>query len=286
MKPNQLTNEKIPVTKATKKVTEKVDQTTEQETDNQDAEKEPNPNNWLNDKEQQEKDPLNFFDDVTDEEEEEELEEGSQTEEEGLKEKEQRLRQEIETIQTKLKQKEEEKGHVHQDEERRTLQKQAEEILRIGAMPLCPPGRRNWTEEGVLTVEVGVRNISWPPIGYKQMTPDEKLLAWEYVSMRLQEEAEGKFPRMSRQLLLDTYNFLALPGTRKAYNQQDRSSRKARFYNYQLVRQVAKGDLFTDESRSIVESLYHFQKQLKKTPAQRMASQLDVTKVRLRLDKD
>jgi hypothetical protein len=115
------------------------------------------------------------------------------------------------------------------------------------------------------------------------MTPDEKLLSWEYMAMSLEQEAQGHFPTISRQLLLDTYNFLALPGTQKAYDKQDRPCRKLRFYNYQLVRAVARGDLSSEESKSVIcalESIKNSQKSIAFT----IADRLPESTVALRLD--
>ena len=35
------------------------------------------------------------------------------------------------------------------------MKERAQEILRVRAMTLCPPGRRNQTEKGVLTIDIG-----------------------------------------------------------------------------------------------------------------------------------
>jgi len=204
-----------------------------------------------------------------------------------LKSRNKEIRSKLENIRTKIIQKDEELDQLNRGvKDKKDLQQKAIEILTVGAMPLCPPARRNWTRRNTLDLDVGGTTIQWPPKDFETMTPDQKLLSWEYMAMRIEEQGQGKFPTKPRQLLLDTYNFLALPGTRKSSDNQDRATRKIRYYNYQLVRQVAKGDLISEECKAIMETLLRLQGGPKRTLAEVMAGQMDVTRFPLRLEKD
>ena len=51
-------------------------------------------------------------------------------------------------------------------------------ILAWGGMPLFPPARRNW--EKTVTFAYAGKTLEWPPQNWIRMTPDQKLLNWEY----------------------------------------------------------------------------------------------------------
>ena len=84
-------------------------------------------------------------------------------------------------------------------------------LLRVGGMPQWQPARRSWDEPGSVTFQEGSLSLSWPPNGWKKQTPDQRLLAWEFACFRILA-SRGKTPT-SRTEMLDSFNFLALPGT-------------------------------------------------------------------------
>ena len=104
-------------------------------------------------------------------------------------------------------------------------------ILAWGGMPLFPPARRNW--EKTVTFAYAGKTLEWPPQNWIRMTPDQKLLNWEYAAMSL-EQASGMSSVVDRGDLLDKYNFLALPGTK--FPPLDSPLRKARYYVYETIR--------------------------------------------------
>ena len=104
-------------------------------------------------------------------------------------------------------------------------------ILARGGMPLFPPARRNW--EKTVTFAYAGKTLEWPPQNWIRMTPDQKLLNWEYAAMSL-EQASGMSSVLDRGDLLDKYNFLALPGTK--FPPLDSPLRKARYYVYETMR--------------------------------------------------
>ena len=103
------------------------------------------------------------------------------------------------------------------------------EMLAWGSMPLFPAARRNW---GTSTT-VKFNALDWPPSNWQGMTPDQRLLHWEYASLTL-EKTLGRQFFGSRGELLDRYNFLALPGTK--FPPLDSCIRKSRFYIYETLR--------------------------------------------------
>ena len=98
-------------------------------------------------------------------------------------------------------------------------------------MPLCPPARRNWDRE--VTLNRGAVTLTWPPRGWTQMTPDQKLLNWEFAAMQFEVHGQSGSV-ITRGELLDKYNFLALPGTK--FPPYESPLRKARYYNYETLR--------------------------------------------------
>jgi hypothetical protein len=98
----------------------------------------------------------------------------------------------------------------------KTNQARAVSLLSQGCMPLFPPSSRDWSSvpEEDIKFAIGQTCIKWPPKGWEGMTPDRKLLIWEYTAMALSSAKTGlQFPSQERLDLLDTFNFLALPGT-------------------------------------------------------------------------
>ncbi|KAL3889353.1 hypothetical protein ACJMK2_001697 [Sinanodonta woodiana] len=125
-----------------------------------------------------------------------------------------------------------------------TNQARAISLLSQGCMPLFPPSRRDWSSvpEEDISFAIGQTCIKWPPKGWEVMTPDRKLLIWEYTAMALSSAKTGlQFPSQERLDLLDTFNFLALPGTATYHlRKKDQCLAKSRYYTYEVLRQVAK----------------------------------------------
>ncbi|CAG2254015.1 unnamed protein product [Mytilus edulis] len=94
------------------------------------------------------------------------------------------------------------------------IQKKAREILTLGSMPAIPPARRDWKTKSI-KIPTGSTFLQWPPREWETLTPDSKLLAWEFAASQLEYHSTGKFPKLDRVDLLDKYNFLALPGTKE-----------------------------------------------------------------------
>jgi hypothetical protein len=87
-------------------------------------------------------------------------------------------------------------------------------ILRKGAMPLCPPARRQWGPNTLEEINLGnCRVVQWPRKGWLNMTPYKRLLTVEMMAMTLEAFFYGEVvPEMSRCYILDKYKFLMLQG--------------------------------------------------------------------------
>ena len=111
------------------------------------------------------------------------------------------------------------------------LPTRAEALLKFGCMPLCPPARRNWTTEEEITLPSSSPFSRWPPKGWFTLSRDAKLLAWETVatSLAIQDGATD----LERGDILDSYNFLALPGSR--HPQLVSNLQSARYFNYKCL---------------------------------------------------
>ena len=84
------------------------------------------------------------------------------------------------------------------------------------------------------------------------MDPDIKLMHLESAAVRLSQLAD--LPIVSRRDLLDSFSFLALPGTN--FPKATTDLQKARDLYYQAIRQVADGDAKDKASVDMVEALY------------------------------
>ena len=124
----------------------------------------------------------------------------------------------------------------------------AKKILHFGAMPLVPPARRDWSKAPhQVRLEGRVESIHWPPRNWQRMSAQQRLGAWELAALRLDANEEG-VPRTEKAKVLDSYSFLALPGTAQPpVRPSDQSSAKARLYTYKVLVDLAtKGTGDTD----------------------------------------
>ncbi|KAL3884891.1 hypothetical protein ACJMK2_024990 [Sinanodonta woodiana] len=113
-------------------------------------------------------------------------------------------------------------------------------VLNMGSMPLLAPVRRDWKKEMQFTIKEGSTVTHWPPEGWTKMTPDQKVLTWEYAAMTLETGAESrKNPALERGYLLAKFIMLTFLGTAEPTYGGEMISRKARYYNYEWLRQLA-----------------------------------------------
>ena len=112
-----------------------------------------------------------------------------------------------------------------------TLSERALNLLKKGCLPLFPPSRRDWGEEEV-TLTVGNSSITWSPKDWESLTPDRRLLSWEFCAMSIQQSMDPTAATViERTDLLDKFNFLALPGTiEKPVKMNNQIKRKTRYY--------------------------------------------------------
>ncbi|KAK3092905.1 hypothetical protein FSP39_008734 [Pinctada imbricata] len=75
-----------------------------------------------------------------------------------------------------------------------------------------PPASRRWADTQV-TLMNGSTSVTWPPVNWKELSKDQRLLELEYVAMTLTRATSGHQPFVERAELLEEFNFLALPGT-------------------------------------------------------------------------
>ncbi|KAL3876487.1 hypothetical protein ACJMK2_034330 [Sinanodonta woodiana] len=107
-------------------------------------------------------------------------------------------------------------------------------------MPHLAPACRDWKKEMQFTITEGSSVIHWQPEGWTKMTLDQNLLTWDYAAMTLETGAGSRMnPALERTYLLDKFNMLALPGTAEPACGGEMFSIKARYYNYEWLRQLA-----------------------------------------------
>jgi hypothetical protein len=109
-------------------------------------------------------------------------------------------------------------------------------LLLAGGMPLFPPARRNWTGESTLKLPLQGSFQTWPPAGWQQMSPDTRLLLWETVSTTLAVQFNMA---LDRQSILDSFQFLALPGSKDPSTATTES--RMRHGNFSILRKISLG---------------------------------------------
>ena len=113
------------------------------------------------------------------------------------------------------------------------LEMRAEAIMKTGCMPLLAPARRSWEQEESIVLPASSPVPKWPPRGWTSFSPDAKLLVWETVSTSL---AIKDGLQLDRGEILDSFNFLALPGSKDPVIRT--KLQNARYHNYMALRDV------------------------------------------------
>lgn len=132
--------------------------------------------------------------------------------------------------------------------QRKSIQDRAEDLLRTGVMPLLPPARREW--EGVEPVELisSKCRITWPPLQWKELTPEERLTAWMSTAMAL-EFHRGVTMITNRTRLLDRYSMLTLSGTIVEKGEHNDET-PVRLLNYNILKNIYLGRINGAEAES------------------------------------
>lgn len=124
-----------------------------------------------------------------------------------------------------------------------SLSERALNLLKRGCLPLFPPARRDWGTDQV-TLRCNNITVVWPPMDWQEMSPDRRLLSWEYTALTLQERMDqSRSATIERIDLLDKFNFLALPGTVvKNGKKTDHVVRKSRYYIYEQLKNIVSSN--------------------------------------------
>lgn len=137
-----------------------------------------------------------------------------------------------------------------------TLSDRAKTLLAQGCMPLFPPARRQWEQEGTVEISSGSIHFTWPPKDFTKLSPDQKLLEIEYAAMSLRRSKPGGEGPVDRAMLIDNFNFLVLPGTAVLSPKKSLGpANKSRVYMYQALRNIARGNTCTSEDENLIRFL-------------------------------
>ncbi|KAK3579510.1 hypothetical protein CHS0354_028336 [Potamilus streckersoni] len=113
-------------------------------------------------------------------------------------------------------------------------------FLEMGCMPLLAPVIRDWKKEMQVTFKIGFIVIHWPSEGWNEMTHNQNLLSWKYSAVTLETGMGSTTNKaLRRSYLLDKYHMLDIPVTAKRAYGRELVSRKARYYNYEWLQQLA-----------------------------------------------
>ena len=132
----------------------------------------------------------------------------------------------------------------------------ASKLLRMGGMPQWQPARRNWDLDEEVSFSVGDIVIFWPPKGWKQLDHQQKLLQWQFAAMQILRARGADYVNVTLTDLLDSFNFLALPGTdahKAPRHSASYMASKSRLYTYEFLRAIANGECMDDRWLSMVE---------------------------------
>ncbi|MEW8546493.1 MAG: hypothetical protein AB2693_23490 [Candidatus Thiodiazotropha sp.] len=130
-------------------------------------------------------------------------------------------------------------------------------LLKLGGMPHWQPARRAWEEDEVVSLVERDLTIFWPPKGWKSLTPQQKLMQWEFAALSIMKARGENYIHIHQADLLDNFNFLALPGTAAHKTPKSLPSYlqvKSRLFNYETLRSIANGDLKDEKWLSMLEA--------------------------------
>ena len=119
-----------------------------------------------------------------------------------------------------------------------SMRDRAVRLLRWGAMPLFPPAKRDWADKQIV-LKGRCKEFTWPPTNWQTWDGARRLTAWELAAMTLDADEAG-FPVLEHDLMLDSYNFLGLPGTSyPEIKHATGAERKMRTYNLKCLLEIA-----------------------------------------------
>ena len=128
----------------------------------------------------------------------------------------------------------------------------AEKLLETGGMPLFPPARREWGS--VTTPFIVVKDpveIKWPPYNFKELSGDERLTAWQYLSLVL-ESKQKKGMITDLGYTLDKYSMFALPGT--SVPRGGNGNVNMRLANFNVINDIANGKCEDVQAKQLLDS--------------------------------
>ena len=96
----------------------------------------------------------------------------------------------------------------------RSAEAAAFDSLKTGSWPSLCPERRDWAK-GLADILLPVKTVTWPPRNWPQMTKEQRQAAWQAMAivLSLADEPAGSFPAHDPAVIMEDYNFLALPGS-------------------------------------------------------------------------
>ena len=128
----------------------------------------------------------------------------------------------------------------------------AVKLLETGGMPLFPPARREWGS--VTTPFIVVKDpveIKWPPYNFKELSGDERLTAWQYLSLVL-ESKQKKGMITDLGYTLDKYSMFALPGTSVPHG--GNGNVNMRLANFNVINDIANGKCEDVQAKQLLDS--------------------------------
>ena len=167
-----------------------------------------------------------------------------------------------------------------------TTKNKAQQLISMGCMPLFPPARRQWAGDEAVVLEVGDTTVRWPPKEWQELTSDQKLLMWEFTAMSLATAInKGVPPTIDRFHLLDTFNFIALPGTGLyKIKKAEHIITKSRYYNYEQLRHIINKDGPTTKEEDQYVLMMEHCVLYRETKTQKLIDAIDQKRVKLRLE--
>ena len=138
--------------------------------------------------------------------------------------------------------------------------------------------------ENTATLPGDVTTRKWPPEGWRNLTPDQRKLQWEFMVFQY-EQSSGKVSSLNRAGRLDTYNMFALLGTAPhAKVKYGRTTITSCYYLYESMRLLSLEEQKPDFNTFIILDILEKASAGRDRPTYHICRALEDSKIPLRLD--
>ncbi|XP_050406942.2 uncharacterized protein LOC126822226 isoform X1 [Patella vulgata] len=130
-------------------------------------------------------------------------------------------------------------------------------LFKRGIMPILPPAKRDW--RGVtrfqLNSEASQQPLFWPPQGWEQFSPDQKLFALETMAFQL-NSLRAQTQNWDRTYLIAKYQMLSLPGSaRPPLTSSSKQVCQMRHCNEEMIKKIVNGNVTQHQDVTFIKMM-------------------------------